>query len=252
MTLRQPITHRYHDWMRRIAIGLYIGLFLTGCATPNNTIRSGNDTPPEPSLPGTQLPSPATSIKQLNALELAVIDQQNLLRANPPEYARRFLAPLVSRYRGNYLYDTELTPGIDRVITEEGVAALQEAIAELNQRSPLPTMQPSRALTLSAEDHARDQVSGRTGHIGSDGSTLLTRIKRRGRNLHAVAENIAYGQATARRIINALLIDDGVKDRGHRETLLNPRYRYIGVATMPHKQYGVVTVLHYADQIDAR
>ena len=31
--------------------------------------------------------------------------------------------------------------------------------------------------------------------------------------------------------ILGLIIDDGVKDRGHRKTIFNPEYRYIGCSS---------------------
>jgi uncharacterized protein YkwD len=43
-----------------------------------------------------------------------------------------------------------------------------------------------------------------------------------------------------------LLIDDGVKGRGHRMNLLDPAARFLGVGCGPHSICGTMCVLDFA------
>ena len=42
------------------------------------------------------------------------------------------------------------------------------------------------------------------------------------------------------------LVDYGVEDRGHRQNLLNPAWRYVGIACGPHTVYGTMCVMDFA------
>ena len=60
------------------------------------------------------------------------------------------------------------------------------------------------------------------------------------------AENIAYGKVNGLECIVSLIIDDGVKGRGHRKNVLAPAHRCTGVTFGAHPTFGCVTVLNYA------
>jgi uncharacterized protein YkwD len=87
---------------------------------------------------------------------------------------------------------------------------------------------------------------GLTGHRGADGSNLSQRIERYGRWSGHVGENIVYGPSGARDAIFEQLLDFGILDRGHRRTLLNPVWRYVGIACGPHTLYRTMCVLDFA------
>ena len=75
---------------------------------------------------------------------------------------------------------------------------------------------------------------------------MRNRVERYGQWQSTIAENIAYGAKTARQIVVYLLIDDGVRDRGHRKNMLNPGFRMVGVATGTHPEYGIMSVMNFA------
>ncbi len=46
---------------------------------------------------------------------------------------------------------------------------------------------------------------------------------------------ILYGQSEVRYAVIDLLIDHGIPSRGHRENILNPKYKYFSVYEIPYK-----------------
>lgn len=188
----------------------------------------------------------AATVNYLSPLEKEVIYEINLFRSNPAEYAEKYIAPLAGYYDHKILH----YPGDKSIRTIEGAGALKECLRELKRASSRPLLFPDRALTQAAEDHQRDQQkSGRTGHTGTDRSDLRQRIERYGEWQTRIGENIAYGNTSARQIVVFLLIDDGVKNRGHRATLLNPDFNVVGVACGLHPVYETMCVLDFAGGI---
>jgi uncharacterized protein YkwD len=210
------------------------------------------DTSVEPEAGSTRTPTPSVSKEKvlvpavagyLSQLEQGIITETNRLRQNPTAYAEE-LEKLKQFYEGNLLN----LPGVATVETQEGIAALEEAIAVLHRTKPLPLLTPSRGMSLGARDHAKDLgSSGNSGHGGSDGSSPFDRISRYGTWAIVAGENISYSPInTAQWHIIQLLIDDGVPDRGHRKALLKPDYNVTGVACGDHPVLGNVCVMTYA------
>ena len=167
----------------------------------------------------------------------------NLLRSNPARYAAK-LDARKPFYRGAMLRLPNQVP----LQTEEGVRALDEAIRALKKERPLPAVAESSALSKAAQDHVRDiGPKGLTSHKGTDGSTPASRIRRHQKNASEVAEVMSFGPSSAEDVIIDLLIDDGVRDRGHRKILLDPAYRAAGGFCGPHKTYGTVCVIDFSN-----
>lgn len=87
----------------------------------------------------------------------------------------------------------------------------------------------------SANDHAQDLArNNRYGHVGSDGSNFTDRIlkhcrKGPGSMAELIGADFNYPNRNhAEMTILGLIIDDGVLDRGHRKTIFNPLYKFIG------------------------
>jgi uncharacterized protein YkwD len=138
-------------------------------------------------------------------------------------------------------------PGRPPLRTDEGVAAVQEAIAALRTRRPLGPLQWSKGLAAAAADHVRDQGPiGGLEHRGTDRSDPARRASRYGRWVQGIAENIAYGENSAREVVIQLLVDDGVAGRGHRDNLLSPSWGVAGIACGPHRRYRQMCVMDYA------
>ncbi|GAA5187669.1 CAP domain-containing protein [Ferrimonas gelatinilytica] len=191
---------------------------------------------------------------QLSPVEAQVIEELNYVRTEPARYAREVLIPMRAYYQGLDIVDppwfSPVPNRIQVVVTKEGRPALEEAIQALLAAQPAGPLQPSYGLTLSARSHREAQARERSiGHIGSNGSTPEERIRAQGEWNIAVGENLFYGDAqrmVARHAVMSLLIDDGVADRGHRNVILDHRYRWVGVAYGPHPLYGHMLVQNFA------
>jgi uncharacterized protein YkwD len=187
-------------------------------------------------------PEKTPQVDTFSIVEQEIIDEMNLARQNPSAYVGH-LEKLKSYYHGDLLK----IPGKTPVRTHEGIKAVDEAIRFLKSAKPAPLLKPSTGLSRAARDHVLDQgQSGKTGHIGRDGSKPYERIERYGKWEGLSGENIAYGDDTARMIVMQLIIDDGVPDRGHRENIFNPEFRYTGVAAGSHPVYRTMCVINYA------
>jgi len=177
------------------------------------------------------------------AFERAVVQEMSDLRVQPKAYAKHLRA-LRDCFEGT-LWNR---PGRTPLRTEEGVAALDEAIAFLGEQKPIGPLRFNEGLALAARLHARDiGPRGALEHVGSDGSRLSERLNRLGTWQGLIAENIGTLEVDARQLVLQLLIDDGVPSRGHRHNLFNPDLHQAGAGSAPHRDYRVVTVIDYAD-----
>ena len=191
--------------------------------------------------------STASKVKYLSNLEKDVILHLNMVRSNPPKYARDFIAPRSRYYKGKLYREPWEPSNFAGYVKQEGVEAVRECVSAMEQTSSVALLRPSKGLTLAAADHAVDQFhTGDTGHIGSDGSKTLTRFARHGWWQTIMGENISYGPVTGREIVVGLLVDDGIRDRGHRENILNSQFRVVGVSIQKHPVYRYVCVIDFA------
>jgi uncharacterized protein YkwD len=176
--------------------------------------------------------------------ERAVLEELNLARTHPSQYAR-----YVEDHRRNFKGPLVVViDGRKPTRTLEGITAVDEAIAFLKRVNPAPALSASRPLTLSARDHVKDiGPRGMTGHAGSGGSQPADRIGRYTRPRTISGELITFGSVTARSIVVQLIVDDGVAGRDHRRNLFDPAFRLAGIAIGPHRTYEEVCVVDLAD-----
>jgi uncharacterized protein YkwD len=189
----------------------------------------------------TVVPAFAAEKNDDSASGQAVIRELNLARQNPTLYAT-FVQELRSRMNGNLL----VLPGHTRIRTKEGTAALDEAIRFLQSARPLPPLTASRGMSRAAADHCADQAAGGFGHEGRDRSHAGQRIARYGNFAGSWGENISYGKSTARDVVLALIIDDGLPARKHRANIFNPNFNFAGAAFGPHARFGTMCSMDFA------
>jgi uncharacterized protein YkwD len=178
----------------------------------------------------------------LSDLEREVVSELNLARTQPQRYAE-FLTEYSKHFAGRVFHE----PGQTNLLTNEGKKGVDEAIRFLKTQKPISTLTASRGMSRAAGDMVRMQeTTSQTGHKGRDGSTFADRINRYGSWNGSCSENIDYGNNDARRIVMALIIDDGVSSRGHRKSVFEPRFKRTGVAFGKHKTYNYMCVIELA------
>lgn len=176
------------------------------------------------------------------SLEEAVLIELNFARQNPRQYAEE-LRRYREFYRGNIVHLPGVSVGI---ITREGVDAVDEAIAFLERQAPLPPLSSGELLALAASDHARAQGPiGGMGHVSTDGASPGERVRRRGGGIY-VGETISYGAPDGAAVVRNLIIDDGVRDRGHRTLIFDTGFKFAGVGCGGHARYNVICVVDYS------
>ena len=170
--------------------------------------------------------------------ETGVLVELNRFRNDPAGYAE-LLRDYRPRFEGKLLRGDD--DGEIDIMTREGVAAVDEAIRDLRREKPLAELAWSDALARAAADHVAVQSrSGAVGHY-TKGSGPGERMKARGGGPY-VNEVITYGHHTPEGVVDQLLIDDGVPDRGHRHSLLRPTHRYAGIACGSHPVHRTMCV----------
>lgn len=192
------------------------------------------------------LPLFAAEKNEDSASGRAVIRELNLARQNPALYAT-YIQELKSRMNGNVLI-----LGHTRIRTKEGTGAVDEASRFLQNAQPLPPLTLSRGMSRAAADHCADQASGGFGHEGRDRSHAGQRIARYGNFAGSWGENISYGKSTARDVVLALIIDDGLPARKHRANIFNPNFNFAGAAFGPHARFGTMCSMDFAGMYSER
>lgn len=178
----------------------------------------------------------------ISAREQATLDEINLARANPPAYIK-FLEEFKQYYRGR---DIHYPDGLV-LVSNEGVAPLDEAIAFVRSLKSLPPLKLKVGMVLAAKDHMNDLVkTGNSGHRGSDGSSAGDRLSRYGAWADSLGEDIVYHSRSAREDVISLIVDDGTSNRGHRKNIFKPDFHAIGIALSPPLKRGTICVITFA------
>ncbi|MEL3908078.1 MAG: CAP domain-containing protein [Treponemataceae bacterium] len=162
----------------------------------------------------------------LNKLEQEILNEINLVRQNPANYATN----VMKAYRNSS-------------------RAANECYNELLHTKSMQSLKAEEGLYKAAQWFVRYQ--GPTGNIGHIADTWgyeepWDRMSRFGMYYDGCAENISYGYNTAREIVLQLLIDEGIPNRGHRRNLLNPSFEKIGIAVGKHAKYRYMCVMDFA------
>ena len=177
------------------------------------------------------------------AFERAVVEEMSAARVAPRAYVRH-LEALRPYFEGTLWR----LPGRVPLRTEEGVAALDEAIRFLETVRPVGPLRFNAGLAHAARQQARYLGShGLLSHEDAEGRGPAARLDRLGRWQSRVGENISTGEDTPQGVVIQLLVDDGVPGRGHRRILFDPDLHQAGAGAAPHTAYGTVCVIDYAD-----
>jgi uncharacterized protein YkwD len=185
---------------------------------------------------------PPVNTALISAREKATIDEINLARANPAAYIK-FLEEFKKYYRGKEIH----YPDGHILVTNEGVATLDEAIAFMRPLRPSLPLELREGMVLAAKDHLNDMVkTGKSGHKGSDGSSAGDRLSCFGTWADSLGEDIVYYSGSAREDVISLIIDDGTSTRGHRKNIFQPAFHVVGIALSAPLKTGTLCVITFA------
>ena len=115
---------------------------------------------------------------------------------------------------------------------EANSAESRSLITDLSHtKAPLPFLLPDEGLMRMAKAHASDLKSrgGIISHQSSSGESFVDRIKEIG-GYRCGAENVYVGTPQALDALILLLIDKGVRDKGHRKNLLDQNFTLMGAS----------------------
>lgn len=172
-----------------------------------------------------------------DSFEEEVLAVLNFARTKPQAFAR-------------HLRDAEMEQA---TWTGSEPGALDEAVDFLMRQPPLPPLRWDERLGTSARGHADAQGgTGEVGHVGPRGDTFPQRLQRVGFYAGLTAEGISYGQMSAQDVVRQLIVDSGVRSRGHRRDIFGASYQAAGVGCAEHARYGAMCVIQYAGSIVAR
>lgn len=160
----------------------------------------------------------------LNEEEKKVILFMNMARHDGSLFAESFVEPFVEE---------------QQIKKSSYLKSLYKDLKKIKNLTPL---RPEEDLTAVAQGHATK--SGKTGHVGHKNMDRRF-APLEGNPYVGWAENCSYGYQEALNIVITLLIDEGIKDLGHRKNILNERYNSVGVAIRPHKKYRVNCVIDF-------
>ena len=156
----------------------------------------------------------------MSSTEMQMLAEINLMRKDPKGYVK---------YVEEYITQVQNDPMHDAAYKAEEVATARELINELKTLSPMSILKPHEGLHQVGIKHGKDvQGQGMIGHRGSDGTMPWDRVKR-DTDMADGNENLVAGGESVRESMMILLVDSGIAGRGHRKTLLEPKWTHVGV-----------------------
>lgn len=169
-------------------------------------------------------------VGKAQSAEPAVLSLLNHVRTRPQQFLKEQVEP--------YLDKNQLTRN----------SYAKSLVKELKATKKMQALQLSKPLTEVARIHAMDMgKKGLTGHDSSNGTPFHERVRKHSKAKGMIAENCSYGYDQALDIVMSLLIDDGIKSLGHRKNILEPKYKWVGIAIEPHQTYQINCVMDFAE-----
>lgn len=156
------------------------------------------------------------SFKSLSAAEQDFFYWTNLFRKNPAVFNNKVIKEFLKQF-------------------PEAVSASSRSLqVELSKvKTELPLLTPDFGLNKMATEHANDlkKRNAVLSHQSAAGKNFVQRIKEAG-NYRCGAENLFWGSPSPLEALVLLLIDEGVKDKGHRRNLFDPSFTLMGISTL--------------------
>lgn len=176
--------------------------------------KSGSENTADNNSSSTSTGESASAYPFMSQTEMDMVNEINLVRSNPAGYVK-YIEEYITELRKRERYGT-------------AVQSANELIRELKETASLSTLKPTECLYNAAKNHGQDRLrAGSSGHQGTDGSFPWDRVLKSCPQMSDGNENLVGGPANVRDAVILLLVDDGISSRGHRRTLLNPKWEYV-------------------------
>ena len=153
-----------------------------------------------------------------------VIAESNRIRTNPKAYI-----PILEGYLKNFDGNLLTLPDKHEILeTEEGPRAYKEAIEFLKNQKPINVIEYDEEASKVALEYSKFLSNSKEGQV-EDENQIEQRVEKYLDYDYSISENIDFGGSTGVEVIVNLLVDDGVKNRTHRENLFSDKYEYYGI-----------------------
>lgn len=110
---------------------------------------------------------------------------------------------------------------------------MQDAVKYLKNTKPKEELKLSYGMCYAAFKHSEYLAEKKSlAHTGKGGSSMSNRLEEFGDWQTTIGENIIKttpNTRTAEHIVMEMVIDDGVKNRGHRENIFKSSFKKLGV-----------------------
>ena len=171
-----------------------------------------------------------------------IVKYINMARANPSEWIE-VLKERHASFEGKVFKTSDGT----KYQSAEGPEAVDEALACFENAKAKSELERVPGLDKAAQELCEfNGETGGTSHIGKDDSRMGERIDRYGKWIDKIGECVAVQPTCGKDFVLQWVIDDGVKSRGDRKTVLNAEFTKIGVFSCKHKIYGTTAVCVFA------
>ena len=166
-----------------------------------------------------------------------LLKEINELRSNPSSFADKLLG-----YKSYFTDKIMKFPNSkNRINTEEGFSAYEEAANYLKTLSPICEMNGSKGLCKIAKDYLDKMVLCSVDEIAN--IDLGSIIKKYGKFRGMFGNALEFRSDTPELVAANLAACDGDVSRANRDILLNPEFKKIGIANGVHPEYGNVIII---------
>lgn len=177
-----------------------------------------------------------------------LVGEINTLRTNPRKYART-ISKYINYFKGTLLCLPGSNAGIQ---TEEGPEAYREAVDFLSKQSRIEALKPSKGLCRIAEDFISAVQKPEVNDL--ENKDMEDIINKYGSFSGSFSRAMDFGGETPEQAVINLIVSDGDKSRGQRESLLSTEIKKIGVANGEHQTYrhctAIVTCTEFENNVD--
>ena len=168
----------------------------------------------------------------------------NQFRSNPRQLA--YHLEKIKKYLDK---NTNILSEPDKIKIQmiEGEKVFTDAIKYLRKLPSLPPLEWDDFLAKSAQEHVNDiGPKGLLTYESSDGTEPEKRITKYGNYWENLGENIDFGLNDEIGVIVSMTLDDGEKERPHRNNLFINDFKKIGIACGPHQTEFQMCVMDFA------